>query len=282
MMGDEDSPIGLPPLMSALDDLHSQLKMLKNIGYVSDQLGLMGFMDVLLNKPGRREGEGDVTYEKRLISLLQTTKESVRSGLKDGIMTGYMDDHEFNFNSTTKDTSGVASIFDINHRMVANGVFSHTAFLGGLSSGAETMVNVIFTKMLSQLNNVQQTVKMTLERGIALHLLLRGYKFEDLTITFKPSTITDELKKEQAQEIRIRNNHVLYYDGVIDLDTYAVGAGYNKADQKKPRDPEKSQGSIATTKKKEDREKDKDKSDRTSRDKSKSNPSRKDQDTKKR
>jgi len=282
MMGDEDSPIGLPPLLSAIEDINAQLKMLKNIGYVSDQLGLMGFMDVLLQKPTQKTGEGDAAYETRLVKLLDDTKAAVVGGLKDGIMTGYKDDHEFTFNSTTKDTSGVASIFDINSRMVANGVFSHTAFLGGLSSGSETMVNVIFTKMLAQLNNVQKTVSAVLERGLTLHLLLKGYKFKNISISFKPSTITDELKIEQAQEIRIRNQHVLYYDGIVGIDEYARGVGKEKADQRKPRDSEQSKGTIGSSKEKNDREKSKDSSDRKVRDKNKPQPSRKDQQTKKR
>jgi len=54
--------------MSALDDISAQLKMLKNIGYVSDQLGLMGFMEILLQKPDQREGESRGAFITRMES----------------------------------------------------------------------------------------------------------------------------------------------------------------------------------------------------------------------
>jgi hypothetical protein len=275
LIGDEDSPVAIPPLLSALDDVYSQLKMLKNIGYVSDQLGLMGFMEALLAKPSQAEGEGDSQYSTRLSNLLDDAKQSIGSGLKDGIMTGYKDDHEFNFHSTTKDTSGVASIFDINHKMVANGTYTPTAFIGG-SSGSDTMINVVFTKMLAQLHNIQTMVAMSLKKGFKLELLLAGYQFDDIHLTFKPSTITDQLKQAQAQEIEIRNNHVLYYDGITDLDTYAVNVGYEKADQKEPRESEESKKVVSDQVDKEKKEKKDDSNDRTSRAKKKDQPARKD------
>ncbi len=182
LMGDEDSPIGIPPLISALDDIYAQLKMLKNIGYVSDQLGLMGFMEILLTKPDKKEGEGVAQYIARMEKLLTDTKTSVKEGLKDGIITGFEDDHEFEFHSTTKDTGGVADIFKINQSMVSNGLFSSDAFMNGASGGAETAITVVFTKMLSQLHNVQTTIAQFLEAGITLDLRLAGFTFKTVKV----------------------------------------------------------------------------------------------------
>lgn len=282
LMGDEDSPVGIPPLISAIDDLYSQLKMLKNIGYVSDQLGLMGFMEILLDKPMQQEGEGDSAYAARLTRYLDDTKVSVKGGLKDGIIAGYTDDHAFEFHSTTKDTGGVSDIFDINQRMVANGLFSSNAFMNGLGGGAETMVSIVFSKMLSQLHNIQVLVATVLEHGITMDLLLAGFSFKFVKVTFKPSTITDELKTQQSREIKVRNNRIMYADGIIDMDTYAQDMGYEKADQREPRvdiDPQKTSDDAVAKKKKET---DKDTGDRKSRDKAKAQPKRKDNDSKKR
>jgi len=282
LIGDEDSPVGIPPFLSALDDLYAQLKMLKNIGYVSDQLGLMGFMEVLTTKPSPNEGESTTAYQGRLTQFLDQIKQSLKGGLKDGIVAGYDGDHTFDFHSTTKDTGGVADIFDINHRMVANGLFTSPAFMSGAGGGAETMVNIVFTKMLSQLHNIQTNIAAFLETGIALDLQLGGYNFSSVKVEFKPSTITDALKQEQAKEIKVRNNRVLYADGIISQEDYAIDMGFEGPDQKEPRveiDPAKVMQDAKDAK---DREKDKDSSDRTSRDKNKSQPKRTDQDTRKR
>ena len=271
---DEEKPVGIPPFLSALDDINSQLKMLKNIGYVSDQLGLMGFLEFLMTKPSPYEGESKGAFRTRLNSLLNTSKESIASGLKDGIVVGFKNDHEFDFHSSTKDTSGVASIFDINHRMVSNGLFTSPQFLGGESGGSETLLTVVFTKMLSQLHNIHLGISEILERGIFLELALAGYSNPEVKITFKQSTITDELKLEQSKEYKIRNLVVLYKQGIISQPQFAKAMGYNQPDQEEPReDPQEViDGQVA----KEKVEKDKDTGDRKTRDKNKPQPKRND------
>lgn len=282
LISDEEAPIGIPPFLSALDDINSQQKMLKNIGFVSDQLGLMGFLEVLLQKPDIQDGETPDKYRARMSTYLNDAKASVSGGVKDGVVAGFMNDHEFNFHSPTKDTAGVAEIFDINQRMTSNGLFISSQFMGGQSSGAETMVNVIFTKMLSQLNNIQVAVATVLEQGITVDLRLSGFNFKSVKAGFKPSTITDLLKTYQSEEINVRNSRILYADGIIGQEGYAKRVGLSKPDMKEPRveiDPTKIAAEVASSKKKEA---DSDKSDRKSRDKKKSQPKRNDQSTKSR
>jgi len=174
--------------------------------------------------------------------LLTNTKTSVKDGLKDGIIAGFEDDHQFEFHSTTKDTGGVADIFKINQSMVSNGLFTTDAFMNGGGGGAETAITVVFTKMLSQLHNIQTAIAEVLEYGITLDLRLAGFTFKTVKVGFKPSTITDELKTQQSREIKVRNNRIMYADGIIGMDQYATDMGYDKADQKEPRveiDPNK-------------------------------------------
>ncbi len=280
LFSSEESPIGIPPFLTAMDDLNSQLKMLRNIGYVSDQLGLMGFLEILMAKPDAREGEGDPQYVARLGTLLSDSKSNIKEGLKDGIVAGFKDDHEFNFHSTTKDINGVSEIFNINRQMIGAGLFIPTQFMGHTGSGAETMVNIVFTKMLSQLHNIQLHISEALSKIINTELLLAGFDFDYVKVEFEPSTLTDRLKKAQGREIEIRNSRLLYADGIISQEQYAKEVGYDAPDMKEPRveiDPNKIAENEA---KRKEHEKKSDTSDRRSRDKSKSQPRRKDQNTK--
>lgn len=272
LMSDEESPIGIPPFLSALDDLQSQLKMLRNIGFVSDQLGIMGFLEILLAKPNPTEGESHAAYKNRLEKLLGQAKTNIKDGVKDGMVAGFIDDHEFTFHSSTKDTAGVADIFDINQRMVSNGLLTSPQFLGGSMGGSETMVTIVFTKMLSQLSDIQAYVSAVLEKGIAMELLLQGFKFQTVAVKFKPSTITDEVKTQQASEIKQRISRILYADGIISLPQYAYRMGYDAPDQKEPRkeiDPDKI---TATQEAKEKEQKDENKSNQSQRAKKKDQP----------
>ncbi len=282
LINDLEEPQGIPPFVSALIDINTQTNILKNINTVADQYGLMGFLQLLLRKPSRMDGEGEKQYTDRLEALLTNAKASVISGLKSGVSTGYKGDHEFDFFSVSKESQGLSNLFDINHRMVANGLLTSPGFMGGATGGSETHINIIFTKMLSQMNNIQEVIKAIIEYGLWLELTLSGFKFKRVILEFQDSTITDALKSAQTEEINIRNSRILYADGQLSQGGYAHRVGLEKPDKKEPRvpiDPDK----IVSDKVSKDKvEKDKDTSDRTSRDKTKSQPARKDQDTKKR
>lgn len=283
LWGDGEKPYGIPPLMTALETLKKKKVMDNNVDHVMDQLGLLGFFEAKLEKPAQYKNENDDVYEKRLNNLLTQAKKNLSGSLKDGITVGFKEDHEFEFHSTTKNLGGVADLYDQKLLNMSKGLKHPPAFLAMKSDKSETHINIIFTKMLAQLNNVQEIIKHNLEFGFQLELRLAGFSFDFLEVEFNPSTITDKLKSEQAREIQIRNLKELYVQGIISQETYADEIGYEAADVKEPRVPLESDNNPGgNAKKKEDREKDKDKSDRKGRDKDKPQPKRKDQDTRER
>ena len=232
---DTESPIGIPPFLTSLEPMEIDQNMIHNIGYIVEQIGLWGFLEVMLEKPQQIGGEGDAAYRGRLESHLVKAKERIQAGYRDGISVGYKDDVEFKFNSTTKDSSNVRSLYNVNWNRKIRGLKSDPALFGGDDSRSETQIAIVFTKMLSELVSYQNLVKEVLEFGIERELLMAGYKFKKLNIKFNQSTLQDALKFEQAREIRIRNNHALYWDGVHSLEDYAEDMGYDKPDEKEPR-----------------------------------------------
>jgi len=233
--GDQEVPYGIPPFLTALNSLSTQGEMDQNIRYVMKQLGLMGFLEALIEKPSQDTGESDTTYRNRLELLLTQTKENLIGGLNDGLMVGFMEDHQFDFHSTTKNLNGVPEIYSQNEIQVANGLKIAPQFLGVGGSGAETGINIIFTKMLSQLQNVQTIVAAVLKWGYALELRMAGFTFNSIQVEFNPSTITDELKFQQSMEYKIRNVINKYMGGIISMQQAADELGYDKPDAKEPR-----------------------------------------------
>lgn len=267
--GDTDLPHGIPPFLTALDAISTQGDMDKNIRYIIKQLGLLGFFETLISKPSMNDGENEAQYSARLTNLLKEAKTNVSDGLTDGVVVGYKDDHEFNFNSTSKDLNGVSEIYNRNEISIANGLKIAPEFLGIGSSGSETGITIIFTKMLSQLQNVQMIVAANLKFGYTLELMLAGFKFKNLRVEFNPSTITDELKYQQSQEYKIRNVNNKYKMGLISQQQAADELGYDKPDQSEPRAPIDNSGQQQ-----EKRQDQNDKSDKKSREKSKPQPKR--------
>ena len=257
-----------------MNALSVQSDMDQNIKFIIKQLGLLGFFEALLEKPEQNDGESKDAYKARLEKLLVDTKTAVQEGMGEGVMVGYKEDHEFTFNSTTKDLRGVQALYEHNEIQIANGLKISPQFIGvgqgGGQTGTETGLSIIFTKMLSQLTNIQKLIAANLKFGYSLELKLAGFKFQNLRVEFGPSTIADDLKFQQAQEIKIRNVDNKYNMGVISQQQKADELGYDKPDQKEPRAPIDDSG-----KEKQDREKDKDASDRKVRDKNKPQPKQK-------
>lgn len=265
--GDTDIPYGIPPYLTALNSLTTQGEMDKNIKFIMRQVGLLGFAELLMDKPAQINGESDDAYKTRLETLLRTAKDNIMEGITEGVVVGYNEDHEFDFRSTTKNLSGVSEIYNLNEVQVSNGLKIASEFLGTGGTGSETGINIIFTKMLSQLQNVQKLVAANLKHGYSLELRLAGFNFKNLQVEFNPSTITDELKFQQAWEYKIRNIFNKWKAGVIGMQQMADEMGYDKPDAKEPRAELDSSGAQ-----KEKRQDQNDKSDKKTRDKGKSQP----------
>lgn len=278
LISDIDTPYGVPPFLSALEDISMQKDMKNNIKHILNQLGLLGYLEVKIDKPGQKGGETANRYENRLIKLLTDTKRNMLKGFKDGVVVGYEGDHEFDFHSTTKNLSGVNDLFNLNENQIANGLKTSATFLGVKDGTSEGFVSIVFTKMLSQLKNVQNFLAEFLQEAYKLELQLAGYDCEGIKVIFKPSTITDDLKIQQSREIKQRVLRNLWMDGIISIDRYAEEMGYEEPDEELPR-PSRDMVGIDPQVKKEDREKQKDKSDRKVREKNKPQPKRKDQKT---
>lgn len=235
--GDEDSPYGIPPYLTGLDPIGTQGDMMKNMKFIMKNLGMLGYLNVLVEKPEIGDDESDDDYKKRLDRILTETKESMDRGLADGISVGYKNDHEFEFQATNKNMGNFDTAWQTNELQVASGLKFDAAFLGRSYNTSETSITILFTKMMSQLTSIQELVSKNLSFGFKLHLLSLGYQVKKVKVTFNKSTITDSLKYQQAEEIKIRNASKLYADGIDSIDDYAKRIGRNKADQREPRIP---------------------------------------------
>lgn len=279
LLADEDTPYGVPPFLSALQSISTQKAMKDNIHHIMNQMGLLGYLETTVTKPDQNAGESDPAYMARITNLLTQTKQNVINGFKEGVVVGFTEDHQFEFHSTTKNLGGVSDIFNMNENQLANGLKTSPSFLGVSGGSSESFLSIVFTKTLSQLKNVQQILSSALQRGYELELQLAGYDYKSLSVEFRASTITDDMKIQQGKEIKQRVLRNLWIDRIISPETYAEEMGYTKPHQKiDPPMPGVTEG--GDQKKKEDREADKNKSDRKGRDKKKDQPKRKDKSTK--
>lgn len=282
MYNDTDEPYGVPPFMAALDSIKGQHDMRVNFKHIMELMGMVGFLEVKMEKPAREPNESVTAYRDRLNSTLVKLKKNMLGGLKDGIVTGYKEDHEFKLNSTTQTLQNLEKPWAMNQQSVANGLGINSNIIGVQTSNTEGGAGILLSKMISQLKNIQMLVSHVLEFIYSLELRLSGFNHKGIKVEFGTSTISDELKVQQGLEYKIRNLTSLYNQGIINQQQFAWSMGYEKPDQKEPRQVDESSdnSTVDDSAKKRKREQDKDESDRRTRDKNNPVPKRKDQDTK--
>lgn len=100
--------------------------------------------------------------------------------------------------------------------------------------------------MISQLKNIQTLVIFVLEFFYSLELRLAGFNNKGITIQFGTSTVSDDIKLQQAREYRARVNITLYNQGIISQDQFARDMGYEAPDLPEPRTPVDSDDSSGT------------------------------------
>lgn len=279
---DTDEPYGVPPFMAALDSLKGQSDMKENMKHIMELMGMFGFLEAKIQKPDRKANESETSYLNRLTSELKKLKANLSNGLRDGVVVGYLEDHEFKLNSTTQNLQNVDKVWTMNQQGVANGLGVNGNIIGVASSTTEGGSNILLSKMVSQLKNIQVFLSDTWEFIYSLELLLAGFNCKGVKVTYSTSTITDEVKYQQAQEYKIRNYQTLYNQGIISQDQFAFYMGFENPDQDEPRVDPNSQDDVNTTAAERSRKNDKNKSDRKTRDKNNPNPPRGDGDTKER
>ena len=274
---DTDEPYGIPPFMTALDSLKSQADMKINMKHIMENAGMLGFLEALVEKPDIRASESQSMYERRLDLYLKTMKRRLRDGMKDGLVVGYKEDHEFKLNSTTKDMNNVDKPWTINQQSIANGLGVNSSLIGVSQSNTEGGAGINLSKLISQLNNLQKAISYVLEFIYSLELRLAGFNCKGITINWYPATVSDDVKIQQARQYKVAILNALYRDGIISLMQYAQEMGYDTPDQTEPRVPLEQQSSNSPAQKEDDDKNTKNQSARRGRDKDKPQPKRKDQ-----
>ena len=193
MYNDTDEPYGVPPFMAALDSLKGQHEMRVNFKNIMEVMGMVGFLEAKMQKPQRLPSESIEKYQDRLIGLLKQLKVNLMNGMKDGIVTGFIEDHEFKLNSTTQNLQNLDKPWTMNQQSVANGLGVSGNLIGVTSNTTEGGAGILLSKIISQLKNLQTLTSFVLEFIYSLELRLAGLPNKGIKVTFGSTTLSDEV-----------------------------------------------------------------------------------------
>ena len=202
MYNDTDEPYGVPPFMAALDSLKGQHDMRINFKHIMELVGMVGFLEAKMEKPTINPSESRDAYARRLEHILRKLKMNLREGLKDNIVVGFKDDHEFKLNSTTKEIGNIEKPWAMNQQSVANGLGVNGSLIGVQNNLTEGGTGILLSKMISQLRNIQMLLKYALEFLYTLELRLAGYNNKGVVVTFGTSTYLMNSRFNRGLSIR--------------------------------------------------------------------------------
>lgn len=229
-----EKPYGIPPFLSALENIAIDRDMSANFKYVIKKLGTLGFLEVLVNGPKPLPNEEATTYYARTADYLNRVIPEIDKGLARGFVAGFKDVHEFKMHNLTGNVQGAKDLSEINDTKTMAGLKQDPLMFGRNFSTTETLGRVILAKMTTQVAGYQKIVASYLESVFLTDLQLAGYPITNLDVVFDPPMVGDKLREEQTFKERLANLDTLLNKGVIDIFQYAQEAGYET-----PADPEK-------------------------------------------
>lgn len=229
-----EKPYGIPPFLSALENIAIGRDMQENLKYVVKKLGTLGFLEVLVNGPKPLPNEDADAYYKRTQDYLNKVIPEIDKGLARGFVAGFKDVHEFNMHNLTSNVQGSKDLVEINDIKTMAGLKQDPLMFGRNFSTTETLGRVVLAKMTTQVGSYQKIVASYLETIFLTDLQLAGYPITTLDVEFDPPMVGDKMREEQTRGLVLANLDKLLNRGIIDIYQYAQEAGYEK-----PADPEK-------------------------------------------
>jgi hypothetical protein len=236
-----EKPYAVPPFLAALENVAIEKDMVNNIREIIRNLGVIGFMKVLIQQPPRKTAqaggklESDDEYTKRARSLLHDTEVEVKKGITNGYLIGFKEQHDFQMESATQNVAGAQALVQINTEMKHAGLKQSPFLLGRNYSTTETLGKVVLTILTSQVKNYQKVLDVFLQDLFKLHLTLQGFNVKRVIVESSKPLIDDEVAEQQAYGLKIDNCKKLYDQGIISQAQFALALGYSESDVENPR-----------------------------------------------
>ncbi len=244
-----DSPVGIPPFLSALEDIEIESDMIGNFKALMQKLGMLGFMNVLVEMPDQEDQESDDAFKDRAMKFLREQQKEVEQSLHSGFAIGYKDIHEFKISGSVESASNAKELLDMNNNNQFSGLKQDPTMFGKNVNRTETIGRVFLAKMQSQVGKFQEKVAEDKVKKAELELWLNGFRGKvvegspvpdyGIKYEFEAPLIGDQKKKAETLKMNTETYDNWYKQGVINQNDRARllsnDTGRNTPDQQEPR-----------------------------------------------
>jgi hypothetical protein len=221
-----ESPYGTPPYLAALPNIAIQRDMIANMSQIVKKIGLLGIIDVVVERLPPQPGESANDYMTRAGNYLDEYAGVVQDMVRDGGMV-HFDDVEVKATNLAGNAAGATNIFKQNEELIFSGLKSMPSVQGRSYSTTETYAGVAYDIIIRNTRKYQRAVKRMIESGYWLAASLAGYTPTDITIKFNDNKTLHRLQDAQSEALEIKNALTLWVLGIIDQTMMAQRLGHD-------------------------------------------------------
>ena len=221
-----ESPYGTPPFLAALQNIAIQRDIIFNMSQIVKKIGLLGMIDVAVERLTPMAGETDAAFETRMAEYLDGYIEVAEDMARDGGMV-HFDDAKITTAQLGGNAAGATNIHKANEEMVFSGLKSMPSVQGRSFSTTETYAGVAYEIVIRNTRKYQMAVKRFIERGYWLIASLNGLNPDSIRLQFNDNKSLNRLQDANSEGKEISNGFQLWLLGIVDQMGLAQRLGYS-------------------------------------------------------
>lgn len=220
-----ESPYGVPPFLAALTNISIQRDMIHNMAQIVKKIGLLGVIDLTIERLDPLPGETDEEYVARCRSYLEEYVAVAEDMAKDGGIV-HFDDVVANSWQIGGNAAGATNLHKANEEMIFSGLKSMPSVQGRSYSTTETYAGVAYDIILRNTYKYQKAAKRMVESGYWLMCAMAGLNPKNIRIEWNENRSLNRLQEAQAEKSEIENSWMLWVMGIIDQVIVSQRHGY--------------------------------------------------------
>lgn len=238
-----ESPYGTPPFLAALYNIAIQRDLVANMAQIVKKIGLLGIIDVEVERLAVQPGETDEAYVARAREYLSGYAEAAGEMAKEGGLT-HFDDVKVTTTQLGGNAAGATNIHKANEEMVFSGLKSMPSLQGRSFSTTETYAGVAYEITLRNTAKYQRAAKRIVESMYWMMADLWGERPTSIKIQFNTNRALNRIQEAQAEQAEINNAIMLWIIGILDQTGVAQKLGYADVSESMEHPPESVVGSY--------------------------------------
>jgi len=210
-----NNPYGIPPLIAALDPLGTQREMTGNLKSITKKLGMLGILEVIIERLPQEPDETPQEYMNRCSTFLTNYQGLIKDMVNEGGIV-HFDDTKIDNLSIAERAQGGAELFKLNEEQVFSGLHSLPSVQGRSYSTTETYAGVAYELLLRSIGDFTAAVKFIMEHGCWLMDKLWGIGVDDIDFNFGENKSLNLLQNSQAEAISLTSDMWMWENGLLD------------------------------------------------------------------